>query len=128
LSQAASMQGAITRDRKAAQIEKFRALVDARLRTHHSVESYAGALGITASQLGRLSRDVIGLSPLEFINARLVREAQRDLAYTGLSVKQIALGLGFNDSAYFTRFFNKQTGLSPTEFREAAQKAMLSPA
>ena len=128
LRQTASIRSAPTRDRKAKQIEKFRALVDERLRTHHSVDGYAKSIGVTVSQLGRLSREVIGLSPLEFINARLVREAQRDLAYSSMSVKQVALGLGFSDSAYFTRFFHKQTGVSPTEFRDAAHKALLAPA
>ena len=127
LSHAASNRSTGTRDRKAAQIEKFRALVDERLRTHHSVDSYAKSIGVTVSQLGRLTREVIGMSPLEFINARIIREAQRGLVYSAMSVKQVALELGFSDSAYFSRFFHKQTGLNPTDFREAAHKALLAP-
>ena len=46
--------------------------------------------------------------------------AQRDLAYTVLSVKRIALGLGFGDAGYFSRFFQRQTGLTPTAWRAAA--------
>jgi AraC family transcriptional activator of pobA len=84
-------------------------------------------VGVTNSQLARLSRDVLGMSPSEFINARLVKEAQRELVYSSLTVKQVAHELGFNDPAYFSRFFLKQTGLKPTEFREAAHGALLSP-
>ena len=128
LREAALLRIDAVRDRKASQIEKFRTLVDERLRAHHSVESYAEAMGMTVSQLARLTRELVGMSPLEFINARLVREAQRDLAYSAMSVKQVALELGFSDTAYFSRFFNKQTGLNPTEFREAAHKTLLAPA
>ena len=50
-------------------------------------------------------------------------EAQRDLAYTTLSVKQIALGLGFSDAGYFTRFFQRLSGRTPTQWRGAAYAA-----
>jgi AraC family transcriptional activator of pobA len=94
------------------------------LRSDYSVDNYAKSVGVTVSQLGRLSRAVIGMSPLDLINARIVKEAQRDLVYSSLSVKQVAHGLGFSDPAYFSRFFHKQTGLKPTEFREAAHGAL----
>jgi AraC family transcriptional activator of pobA len=38
-----------------------------------------------------------------------------------MSVKQIGLGLGFADPAYFTRFFQRETGQSPTAWRQMAQ-------
>jgi AraC family transcriptional activator of pobA len=128
LGHAASSRSGAAGDRKVAKIEKFRRLVDQRLRTDHSVDSYAKSVGVTISQLGRLSREVLGMSPLDFINARIVKEAQRDLVYSSLSVKQVAHAVGFNDPAYFSRFFQKQTGLKPTEFREAAHGALLAPA
>ena len=53
------------------------------------------------------------------INARLMREAQRQLAYSELEIKQIAHDLGFADSSYFSRFFRKQAGMTPGEFRAA---------
>ena len=44
-------------------------------------------------------------------------EAQRDLAYTTLAIKQIADGLDFTDAGYFTRFFQRQTGHTPGTWR-----------
>ena len=64
------------------------------------------------------------MSALEAIDARAVHEAKRELAYSTLSVKQIAAALGFRDEAYFGRFFRKQTGLRPTEFRERARNRL----
>ncbi|WP_313329399.1 helix-turn-helix domain-containing protein, partial [Stutzerimonas balearica] len=53
------------------------------------------------------------------VNERLAREAQRQLAYTDLDVQQIARDLGFADAAYFSRFFRKQAGVTPSAFRAA---------
>jgi AraC family transcriptional activator of pobA len=114
----------VTRSRKAERVERFRALVDAHYREHLAVEHYAGALGVTAGQLTRLCRETLGMSTLDAINARMVHEAQRELAYSTASVKQIAGLLGFVDEAYFGRFFRKQTGQRPTEFRELARRRL----
>ena len=51
-------------------------------------------------------------------------EAQRELIYTNASIKQIADGLGFEDESYFGRFFRKQTGFRPTEFRKMARSRL----
>lgn len=106
--------------RKTRQVERFRALVDQQFRTHRAVPRYASQLGVTAGQLTRLCREVLGLSSLDLINARMVHEAQRLLVYTGLPVKQLASELGFDDEAYFSRFFKKHTGLTPKGFRTRA--------
>ncbi|SAK66981.1 helix-turn-helix domain-containing protein [Caballeronia ptereochthonis] len=111
-------------DRRAKQIKRFRELVAAHFREHRPVEFYAQKLGMTVTQLGRICREEIASSPLAVINEHLVREAQRDLVYSNMSVKQIAHGLGFADIAYFSRYFRKQTGVTPTQFQAEAHKAL----
>ncbi len=113
-----------SRSRKALQIERFRAMLDAQFRARWPVERYAAELGITAGQLTRLSHEILGMSTQAAINARVVHEAQRELIYSSLSVKQIAGQLGFEDEAYFGRFFRKQTGHRPTEFRRMAHSQL----
>lgn len=127
LSSALEPMPLATSSRKATQIERFRALVDERFRTRAPVDWYAGELGITAGQLSRLCRETLGLSSLDVINARIVREAQRELVYTAKSVKQLAAALGFDDEAYFARFFKKHAGQSPSAFREEAIRQMRLP-
>ncbi len=104
--------------RKAEQVERFRALVNNNLGGLKTVEEYAEKLGTSAGQLRRICQEVIGQSPLHVINARIIHAAQRDLAYSTMSVQQVAYSLGYDDAAYFSRFFRKQTGLTPSEFRE----------
>jgi AraC family transcriptional regulator, transcriptional activator of pobA len=115
---------AAARSRKAAQVERFRALVDRHFREHLPVERYSAQLGLTPGHLSRLCREVLGLSSMDVINARVVHEAERELVYSILGVKQIAGLLGFADDAYFGRFFRKQTGRTPTEFRQAARQRL----
>lgn len=112
------------RSRKAQHVERFRALLDAHFRERWPVERYARQLGVTAGQLGRLCRGQLGQSPLDAINARVLHEAQRGLVYSTLSVKQVAAELGFDDEAYFGRFFKKHLGLTATEFRERGRQRL----
>ena len=123
---AATSTGAVqsTRSRKAAQIERFRALLDERFRQRERVHVYAQALGITLGQLTRLCKELLGVSAQAVVDARVVHEAQRELVYSSLSIKQIAAELGFEDEAYFGRFFRKQTGQRPTEFRAEARQQL----
>ncbi len=110
--------------RKGRQVERFRALVDRDFRREHSVQAYAQAMGMTAGQLSRLCRQVLGMSALGVINARILHEAQRELVYTSLPIKRLASELGFDDDAYFSRFFRKHTGSSPKDFRATALRNM----
>ncbi len=110
--------------RRSALLGQFRELVDEHFRRHWPLGRYAESLGITSTTLGRICRDELGEPPTAIINERIVREAQRQLAYTELEIKQIAHELGFADSAYFSRFFRKQAGLKPREFRLAFQQAL----
>lgn len=126
---AAALQGQqgqdpAARSRKAGQVERFRALVDAHFRERRPIESYAAEMGLSAGQLSRLCREALGASSLDVVNARVLHEAERELVYSTLGIKQIAGVLGFADEAYFGRFFRKQTGRTPTEFREAARRRL----
>ena len=60
---------------------------------------------------------MLGHSALGVLHTRLLLEAQRDLAYTSMSIKQVSLGLGFSDAGYFTRFFQRLTGHTPSDWR-----------
>lgn len=104
--------------RKTDLLERFRTLVNKSSTSSLSVNNYAEQLGITPSHLRRICQELIGQSPLSVVNKRLIIVAQRELAYSTMSVQQIAFMLGFDDSAYFSRFFKKQTGKTPSNFRD----------
>lgn len=101
---------------------RFRALVEARFAEHLSVGAYAGLLGVTESRLDRAVRAVSGRSAFETIQERLLLEARRKLVYIAAPVSKLAYELGFEDPAYFWRFFRRRTGMTPSEFRKAERR------
>lgn len=100
---------------------RFRALVEAHFTEHWLVPRYADELGITESRLNRLCRQLVDRSAFEVVQDRLLLEARRRLIYIAAPVSLIAYELGFQDPAYFNRFFKKLTGKTPAAFRRQAR-------
>jgi AraC family transcriptional activator of pobA len=114
----ARAQPAATAERALAHVHRLQALVEQRFREQPTVQALAQAVGITATQLNRVCRQVLGCSALAVLHARLLLEAQRELAYTTMPIKQVALDLGFADAAYFSRFFQRAVGVGPLAWRQ----------
>jgi AraC family transcriptional regulator, transcriptional activator of pobA len=98
-------------------VGRFRESIERNYRQHWEVGAYAAGLGCSEAALRKACLAVAAQSPVELVHARLLIEAERQLRYTGLSVTQIAYHLGFEDPAYFSRFFTKRAGGSPRSFR-----------
>lgn len=105
-------------------VETLRELVDLHYRTGRPLSFYAGAVGVSVSQLNRIARRETGLTVQGLLERRLMEVARRDLVFTPTPVSAIALSLGFADPAYFNRFFRKKTGLTPGGYR-AQERARL---
>jgi len=99
---------------------EFRAMVEAKHRLHWSVARYAGQLGVSEASLNRLCRRLTGGTAFDLIQQRLLLEAKRRLLTRDDPVSAVALDLGFSDSAYFSRFFRRHSGISPLQFRRRA--------
>lgn len=99
---------------------RFRSLVEDGYRQHQSLSKYTRALGVTEKRLSAACRAAVDRTPLELIHDRLIVEAKRSLLYTSMSVAEVAYSLGFDDPAYFSRFFARQTGQSPRAFAASA--------
>jgi len=91
---------------------------------HHakqwSIQDYCEALNITQSRLYDICQRITAMPPKQLIHDRQIKEARWQLIYTATAINTIASDLGFNDPAYFCRFFTKHTGLSPRAFRNRA--------
>jgi AraC family transcriptional activator of pobA len=103
----------------AALVARFRELVEANYRTNTQVESLARTLGVSAKRLRAACLSAAGATPLRIIQDRLLLEAKRLMLYSNMTVTETAYYLGFDDPAYFTRFFAKGCGLPPRRFRKA---------
>jgi len=83
----------------------FRDFLESNYTQLKSVSDYAQIICISEKRLGQATSKVLGKSPKEIINDRILLEAKRLLVHTNLSVKEIGQELGFEDPAYFVRYF-----------------------
>lgn len=80
---------------------------------------YATALSVHTNHLNRSVREVTGKTTTTHIAARIIKEARALLQHTDWTISDIAYSLGFEYPSYFTLFFKKHTGFSPTQLRQA---------
>ena len=105
--------------RHQALFTRFLLLVEQHFLAHWPLERYASRLGLSTPRLNRLVRAERGCSALELVHERLTREACRRLIYIAAPAASLATELGFEDPAYFSRFFKRRTGMSPHRYRQA---------
>lgn len=101
-----------------ATVLNFQELVEADFQKQHGVAYYAEKLFIQPNTLSKLTKRFYGKSPGQIIKERVMVEAKRMLYLTQNSVKEIAYSLGFDDPAYFNRFFKKWAQVTPEEYRQ----------
>ncbi|MFD9483693.1 helix-turn-helix transcriptional regulator [Streptomyces sp. NPDC059991] len=97
----------------------FRRELEHSFATTRSVEDYAARLGYSPRTLTRACLAAIGRSAKQLADARVALQAQRLLAHTDLPVAAIGRALGFTEATNFDKFFARETGRTPGEFRRA---------
>jgi AraC-like DNA-binding protein len=75
------------------------------------------AVRFSYSHLTYLFKHSTGYAPIEFFLRTKNQAAARDLYFSNLPIKDIALTYGIEDPYYFSRLFKKIMGISPSEYR-----------
>ncbi|UYQ95067.1 AraC family transcriptional regulator [Chitinophaga horti] len=101
-------------------VEKLFRLLDENYKEERSVSFYADKIGITPKRLNEIVREKFGFTVSQIIYHLLLIEAKREIGHGRKSIKEIAYELGFSEQSYFSRFFKKQTGTTPENFRQQA--------
>lgn len=86
-----------------------------------SVASLAAMVGLSASQLGTLFRQQVGVPPVRYQRDLRMARARELLDTTSLPVASVAQACGYDDPLYFSRQFHRANGLSPTAFRDRSR-------
>ena len=109
--------------RHQALFSRFLLMVEEHFLERWPLARYARGLGLSTQRLNRLARGESGRSALEIVHERLTREACRRLFYIAAPAEKLALELGFEDPAYFNRFFKRRMGVTPRRWREQNRSA-----
>ena len=99
--------------------KKFQTLINQQGFTLHSVQAYADKLHISPKHLSETIKSETGQPPSVHIRTRIALEAKRLIAHTEKTAQTIAYELGFDDPAYFGRFFKREVGMTPKQFQSA---------
>ena len=101
---------------------KFKRMLPQFVRQQRRPSFYANELCISEVYLNEVVKKSTEMTPSEWINIAILLDAKRLLRTTALTVKEIAHDLGFEDHAYFSRLFKKNTAMTPLEFRNTILK------
>jgi AraC family transcriptional activator of pobA len=110
--------GAVTLAQADGTVDALRRLVEEHFRQERLISFYAEKLAITPDRLNDHVKRVSGVTAGHLIRQRVLTEAKRQLVFTGQPINEISYDLGFADPSHFARFFRKQTGTTPQQFRE----------
>jgi AraC family transcriptional regulator, transcriptional activator of pobA len=110
--------GAVTLQPADATVAQLRALVDEHFRKERLLGFYAEKLGMTVDRLNDHAKRSTGVTASHLVRQRVLTEAKRQLVFTAQPIHDISEQLAFADPSHFARFFRKQTGAAPHEFRD----------
>ncbi|WP_396145879.1 helix-turn-helix domain-containing protein [Flavobacterium sp.] len=98
-------------------INQFEKLIDLHFKSEKSPSFYASKMSITLKHLNRICKTILNKTATELITERVILEAKRLLINQNKSISQIADELNYENYSYFAKLFKKETGNSPSEFR-----------
>lgn len=105
-------------NRKAGTLEKFKALVSRHAGKERNIAFYADKLCIAPHYLSTLIKQTSGSTPMQWINKTAVKEIKVWLAYSDETTAQIADRMNFPCPSSLTKFFKRETGMTPSEYRQ----------
>jgi AraC family transcriptional regulator, transcriptional activator of pobA len=112
--------GPAHRDRDFDLVAQYRNALEAHFRDQKSLAFYARKLGVSTQRLNAACKARAGRTASAVLYDRILVEAKRCLLYTEMTVAEIGHSIGYDDPAYFNRFFSQRVGSPPGSYRVAA--------
>ena len=97
---------------------KVRNYMEKNIERPFSLQELAAEMGVSYTAFNTLFKQQTGLSPVHYLGKMRLQRAKYKLLKTDLPVKIISKDCGFSSVEYFCNFFRKETGMSPSEFRD----------
>lgn len=84
-----------------------------------TIKEYAEMLSVSEDHLAKSVKSVTGKTAYSYIFNRTIKEAKSLIAFTSLTYSEIAYQLKFSDTSNFSKYFKRETGLSPSAYRNS---------
>ncbi|WP_347986573.1 helix-turn-helix domain-containing protein [Methylomonas sp. AM2-LC] len=97
--------------------KRYRSAITQQLHKWHRVSDYAKFIGCSEKTLSRTTMEIAEMNAKAYLSQRIALEAKRLLFHTRLPVSLIAESLGFEEATNFVKFFRREVGCVPGEFR-----------
>jgi AraC-like DNA-binding protein len=98
-------------------VYNFKKLIDQHIEQFQKVDDYARLLSISPSYLNEAVQDTLSVNAKALIDEQLLMRARYDIKFSDKTMKEISFSLGFSSPDYFSYFFKKHTGLTPSSLR-----------
>ncbi len=99
-------------------IGEFSYLVETHFRNKHQVNDYAELLNKSPKTISSIIKKHTKKTALSLINERILAEARRLLLFSDKTSEEIAYDLGYSEPGHFSKFFKRNEGTSPSQFRK----------
>jgi len=91
--------------------------LDAGFARQITIEGLTSMLGVSQPYLYRIFKDAYGMAPRQYLTAVRIREAKQLLLSTDMRISDVGYAVGCEDVLIFSKFFTRQTGISPSAYR-----------
>lgn len=108
-----------SRNQKTKIVYDYKKLINDKITTWSEVKDYANYLNISEKYLNECVKGVLSVNAKQLIIEQLLMKSRRALKFSDSSIKEISYNLGFSSPDYFSNFFKKHIGLTPTNFRNS---------
>lgn len=85
----------------------------------HRPAFFASKLNVTINHLGKIIKQESGETMMKWINRSVLQQAKIELKHTTLPIYSIAEKLSFPNPSFFNKFFRRETGMTPKQYRES---------
>ena len=89
-----------------------------------SIDAWSRDAGYSEKYLYRQFSRETGISPVKYFNHIRIERAKEFLKFSDMKVTGIARILGYGDLQYFVKYFKKNVGLSPSDYRERYRQSL----
>ncbi len=99
----------------------FKQLLQSEVKNNRTIDFYAQRLGVSRVTLNKCVKKQFGITSSEMIDEFILFEIKSLLLYSKLNLNEIASLINFSEPNHLSRFFKRQTNMTPTEYKIAYQ-------